>query len=85
MPRYFFNVRDGHDLPDELGTELVNDDAARKEAVRAAAQMLLDVHDRFWDQGYWIMTVLDEDDRQVCMLTFSGQVQHQSQEYPHMM
>ena len=33
MPRYFFHTRNGDEFPDELGTELADDDAARAEAI----------------------------------------------------
>ena len=37
MPRYFFNVYDGIAMPDLVGTELPNLDAARKEALAVAS------------------------------------------------
>ena len=33
MPRYFFHVIDGKDLPDHEGTVLANADEARAEAI----------------------------------------------------
>jgi hypothetical protein len=42
MPRYFFHTVDGtHDI-DHLGHELVDDAAARREAVRYASALLAD-------------------------------------------
>jgi hypothetical protein len=32
MPRYFFAIQDGVYIPDELGQELQDDNAARREA-----------------------------------------------------
>lgn len=47
MPRYFFNVHDGGSSPDQEGTELPDDDAARQEAVDFAGRMLSDEASRF--------------------------------------
>jgi hypothetical protein len=59
MKRYFFDVSDGWRDPDRVGTELPDDRAARREAIRFAgdilrhephrleeARMRIDVHDR---------------------------------------
>jgi hypothetical protein len=40
MPRYFFNVRDGSDLPDTEGSELPDLRAAQIEAIRTSGEML---------------------------------------------
>jgi hypothetical protein len=40
MPRYFFNVLDGQDLPDLEGTVLPTPDAARVMAVFTSSEML---------------------------------------------
>jgi hypothetical protein len=40
MPRYFFNVTDGHSTPDLIGTKLPDTYAAQAEAIRASADML---------------------------------------------
>ena len=42
MPRYFFNVHDGHSCLDTEGTELVNLDTARREGLRFAGQVIED-------------------------------------------
>jgi hypothetical protein len=42
MPRYFFNLKDGHTSLDEEGTELADIHAARREAVTFAGQTLRD-------------------------------------------
>lgn len=47
MPRYFFNVNDGANSPDQEGTELPNDAAARREALTFAGKMLADDASRF--------------------------------------
>ena len=40
MPRYFFHVIDGKDLPDNVGTVLANADEARAEAIVLSGAML---------------------------------------------
>ena len=48
MPRYFFNVHDGKDLPDDSGTELGDSDAAHREAIVAAGEMLKETGRSSW-------------------------------------
>jgi uncharacterized protein DUF6894 len=44
MALYFFDYRqDGKFIPDPVGTECANDDAAREEAVAALAEMAADL------------------------------------------
>ena len=43
MPRYFFNVHDSRDIPDEDGIVFPGPDAAREQAVIAAGEMLKDL------------------------------------------
>ena len=40
MPRYFFHVRDGVDLPDTEGFELPDLEAAQAEAIGTCGEML---------------------------------------------
>lgn len=47
MPRYFFHVREGRDIPDTEGTELSGPEEARKQAVTAAAEALKDLDGGF--------------------------------------
>jgi hypothetical protein len=60
MPRYFFHVRDGFDLPDREGAEFSDLAVARLEAVRAAGKLLSNDADHFWNGREWIMTVTNE-------------------------
>ena len=53
MPRYFFNVHDGKDLPDHYGTELRDREAAHKEAVFAAGEMLKETGREFLRDDVW--------------------------------
>ena len=57
MPRYFFDIVDGEDLPDLLGSEWPDIQAARIEAVRYSAEVLKEMPERFWNSEAWTMTV----------------------------
>lgn len=72
--RYFFHVRDGQDFPDEEGTELSDDEAAKSEAIAASAEMMGDIGRRFWEGGAWEMQVVDETGREVLTLHFQGEI-----------
>ena len=46
VPRYFFHVHDGRDMPDDVGTVLKGPEEARALAVTAAGEALRDLGDR---------------------------------------
>ena len=73
MPRYFFHVADGEDLPDEVGTILPNTAAARVQAIATAGAMLADRGPTFWGGTEWRMTVVNEAGVRVCLLRFSAE------------
>jgi hypothetical protein len=74
MPRYFFHVHDGQDLPDTEGTELPNVAAAQSEAIRASGDMLSNHKGSagFWAGEDWTMNVTDATGRSLLTLRFSG-------------
>jgi hypothetical protein len=72
MPRYFFNVKDGQDLPDHEGTVLADPAAARLVAVFTAGEMIRAHAGQFWQEAEWQMHVTDEQGAKVCDLRFSG-------------
>ena len=72
MPRLFFNVQDGSDLPDNEGTVHASPEAARLAAVLASGEMIRAHAQRFWADGNWRMHVIDEQGATVCHLRFSG-------------
>ena len=76
MPRYFFHVRDGCDLPDTEGSELPDLNAVRLEALRASGEMLRDNKGEaaFWSGEDWTMNVLDDAGGPVLTLGFSGKL-----------
>jgi hypothetical protein len=73
MPRYFFHVQDGERIPDEEGLVLPGPDAARKEAVVAAGEMLKDSAAKVWTGEDWRMWVVDEAGKPVCALRFTAE------------
>ena len=73
MPRYFFHVADGADLPDHEGTILADVATARAEAITTAGALLKDRGAMFWGAGEWRMTVVDETGDTVCLLRFSAE------------
>jgi hypothetical protein len=75
MPRYFFHVDDGFSVPDSIGAELPDLDAARAEAVKAAGSILKDFDGDFWARGKpWLMSVTDEQGLLQFALRFSAMV-----------
>ena len=72
MPRYFFHVHDGKDIPDEEGVELSGPEEARNQAVTACGEALKDLDGDFWESAMWTMTVKDWQGNVVCELKFFG-------------
>jgi hypothetical protein len=74
MPRYFFNVHDSRDYPDNEGMELPDLAAVRAEAIRSSGEMLRESKDvaDFWSGDDWTMNVTDEAGKTVLTLRFSG-------------
>lgn len=69
MARYFFNVRDGRDLPDYVGTEFPDLTAVREEAIKSAGELLRDAAGR-WTGDEWRMSVTDDIGHEVLLLRF---------------
>ncbi|RLP26346.1 hypothetical protein [Mesorhizobium sp. YM1C-6-2] len=75
MPRYFFHVDNGEFIPDETGADLPDLQAARREAVRAAGEMIDEAQESFWDHlSLWNMHVTDSDHRLLFTLTFGAKI-----------
>ncbi|GJD66807.1 DUF6894 family protein [Methylobacterium frigidaeris] len=60
VPRYYFNVFDGHSQRDDLGTELPGSEQARREVVRLAGQVISDNAQRIVLGAGWHLEVRDE-------------------------
>ena len=75
MPLYFFHVDNGEFVPDPIGTELADLEAAKLEAVRAGCEMIGDASEAFWElQTPWNMHVTDADRRLLFTLQFGVKV-----------
>ena len=70
MPRFFFDIRDGEFMPDALGSEFVDLEAARIEAVVRSGELLKENPSRFWEGEEWQLEVRDETRRVLFILTF---------------
>lgn len=68
MPRFYFHIRDGRDLLDADGIDLVNEAAAQVEAVRLAGEVLKDEAAHVIQTSAWSLDVADEMGRVVCEL-----------------
>lgn len=70
MPRYFFSLKNGRPFNDVDGLELPDLDAARKEAVGFALDMMRMEPDRR-DWSSWVVCVTDEAKQCVFKVEFS--------------
>ena len=70
MPRYFFHVHDGQNIPDDEGVHLENCGAAQREAIRYAGQLLSDQSSKFKLGENWSMEVTDENGQILFSLNF---------------
>lgn len=60
MARYFFDVRDGEYIPDQVGTELPDLAAARVHAVVYSGELLMRNAEQFWRGEEWQLEVKDQ-------------------------
>lgn len=72
MTRYFFHIRSGTDLLDEIGVELPDLEAVRTELLAACGELLKEADDAVRDRRSWHMQVVDETGREV--IRFTGAV-----------
>ena len=71
MPRYFFDIHDGADMIDHVGTDCDDLEDAQKEAVKASTEILgISGHD-LWSGETWIMKVR-EGSRVVAEVSFTA-------------
>ena len=67
MPRFFFNIRDGHDLDeDDEGVELPDVEAARAEAFATVEELRGELR----DAGNIELEITDETGRRVLTVPF---------------
>jgi hypothetical protein len=70
MPRYFFDLRDGDFVPDQIGTPLRDVEAARLYAVMLISGLLRDNPRKFWTGDAWKVEVRTEDGATLFTLQF---------------
>jgi len=74
VPRYFFHIQDGKDIPDREGTLLADNKAARIEAITTGGAILKDLAS-YWDGTEWRMNVTDEAGTTLFRLRFSADIE----------
>jgi hypothetical protein len=72
MPRYFFHLHDGIEVPDRDGVEIAGPNEARVQALIACGEAIKELRGTFWEHAAWQMQVVDERGTAVCTLTLSG-------------
>ena len=78
MPRYFFHITDGKDIPDHEGTELAGIPEARTQAIASAGAMIAEQGNTVWNGSPWMMNVIDDAHNLIFTLRFSAD-DHQKQ------
>ena len=73
MPRYFFNIYDGHSELDDTGTELSDIYAAHAAAIVFSGEVLRDMGAKFWNGTNWKLEVTAEDGAVLFVLRFSAE------------
>jgi hypothetical protein len=68
MPRYFFNVHDVEPSTDDHGEELLDDEAAWREATYFAGGVLKDIDGKFRPGQCWSIEVMNEAGRAIYCL-----------------
>ena len=60
MPLFYFDVTDGDFIPDLIGTELPDMDAARTHAISLCGELLNAKTTKFWKGEEWLIEVRDD-------------------------
>ncbi len=68
MPRYFFHVRDGHDMLDKEGRELPDLQAARAAAAEVTGGLLMDHPETYGAGTKWHVELADETGLTLCRI-----------------
>jgi hypothetical protein len=76
--RYFFHVKDGKEMFDQEGVELLDLSAVKEEAVKASTELLEGLHEEeFWNGEPWKLWVTDKPNgigNIILTLTFTAQI-----------
>jgi hypothetical protein len=73
MATYFFNICTAESVPDQVGEELPNDEAAWKEATMIAGEVFKDIDGKFRPGQEWSLEVTDERRNPVYFIRVSGE------------
>jgi hypothetical protein len=76
MPRYFFNIYDGYDVPDQDGMELQDIYVAQAQSIRMSGEILREMAAKSWDGTEWRLEVTDESGTVLFILRFSAEERH---------
>ena len=60
MPRYHFNLHDHRYVPDPDGSELIGLEAAKRQAIKLAAAILVSCPEEFLVSNDWRVEVTDQ-------------------------
>lgn len=74
VARYFFNITDGENIPDAVGSELADLASVRTEAVEAVIDLMKGRLLANSDTAAWIVQVTDEAGFTVMVLSLSASV-----------
>jgi|tagenome__1003787_1003787.scaffolds.fasta_scaffold20986923_1 hypothetical protein len=73
MPRFYFRLTDGQrSTEDHDGVELVDQDAARREATQMMRELLQEAEETGHDWQGWEVQVIDADQRLVNIIPFDS-------------
>jgi hypothetical protein len=74
VARYFFNIRDGQNIKDTVGTELPDLASVRTEAVEATTEIIKGRLLANSDSASWVVQVTDEAGFTVMVLSLSASI-----------
>ena len=65
MPKYFFNVHGATPSRDDQGVDFPDDEAAWREAITSAGELMKDMDENFRPGEEWSLEVTDEEGQSV--------------------
>ena len=74
MARYFFNIRDGQNIKDTVGTELPDLESVRTEALEATTEIVKGRLLANTDAASWVVQVTDDAGFTVMVLSLSASI-----------
>ena len=74
VARYFFNIRDGQNIKDTVGTELPDLESVRTEALEATTEIIKGRLLANTDTASWVVQVTDDAGFTVMVLSLSASI-----------